>query len=296
MNEKNEPVGTEEPRRIESRTPWQILWRKFRRNRAAMTAMWVLVFFYACTLVAGFLAPYHYETQSPDYSFHPPMIGKIHFRDASGRFVRPFVYGIKVTNRFLKGYDGYAEDRTKMYPIRFFVRGDSYNLPSNTFPLLRWDVHLFGTDEGGKLFLLGTDLFGRDILSRIVYGAQISLWVGILGILISMTLGTFLGGISGYYGGKFDFLMMRFVELILAIPGLYFILILRSTLPEGLSSTQMYLLIVVILAFIGWAGQARVIRGMVLSIKEREYVVAAQALGFSRPWIVFKHILPNTLS
>jgi peptide/nickel transport system permease protein len=281
------------PAQIKSRSPWEIVWLKLKRNRAAMFALYVLLFMYGCVFIAGFLAPYGYVHANTDLGFHDPMIFKIHLRDDAGNWQRPFVYGTRVVNPARKLYE---EDKSKIYPIRFFVtspsRDDSYDLlwviPSN--------VHLFGVDEPGRIFLFGTDLFGRDTFSRILYGSQISLSVGILGILISTVIGMLVGGISGYFGGTTDFLLMRLVELILAIPNLYLILILRQSFGANLTSTQIYTLIVGILAFIGWATQARVIRGMVLALKEREYVVAAEALGFSKMWIIIKHILPNTFS
>jgi peptide/nickel transport system permease protein len=281
------------PRVVKSRSPWEIVWIKLRRNRAAMISLYVLVFMYACVLVAGFVAPYGYARTNTELSFHPPMLTAIRMRDETGNWQRPFVYGIRPVNPSRKEY---VEDRTQVYPIRFFVtsvsRDDQYDLlwviPSN--------LHLFGVDEPGRIFLFGSDLFGRDTFSRILYGAQISLSVGIVGIIISTVIGMLVGGISGYFGGTTDFLLMRLVELILAIPNLYLILILRQTFGSNLTSTQIYTLIIGILAFIGWATQARVVRGMVLALKEREYVVAAEALGFSKMWIIVKHILPNTFS
>jgi peptide/nickel transport system permease protein len=172
------------------------------------------------------------------------------------------------------------------------VRGDSYHI----LWLIRSNVHLFGLDDPGRIFLFGSDIQGRDVFSRILYGAQVSLSVGIVGIVISTAIGMLVGGIAGYFGGAIDFVLMRWVEVLLAFPSLYFILIMRQAFGRGLSSTEVYLIIVIILAFIGWATGARVIRGMVLSIKEREYVLAARALGYSDLRIIVRHILPNTFS
>ena len=283
--EPPEPGST----RVTNRSPWQIVWLKLRKNRTAMTAMFVLVMMYVLSLLAGFVAPYDYGTQNPDLSFSPPMATWIRVRDAEGTWRQPFVYGVREVRLNSKVYD---EDTSRSYPIRVFVRGDAYNL----LWVIPTDIHLFGVDAPGRIFLFGSDQFGRDIFSRILYGGRISLSVGILGIAISTTLGMLIGGVAGYFGGKIDFVLMRIVELILALPSLYLILVLRQTFGSNLSSTEIYLLIILILSFIGWASEARVIRGMVLSLKELEYVVAAQALGFSRIWIVVKHILPNTLS
>ena len=160
----------------------------------------------------------------------------------------------------------------------------------------RADRHLFGVDAPARVYLLGTDSFGRDQFSRLLYGAQISLTVGLVGIAISFTLGLLLGGISGYFGGIIDTVIMRITELLLSIPSLYLIIALRAVFPIDLPSQQIYLGIVTILAFIGWAGLARVIRGIVLSIRKNEFVTAAEALGVGRFRLIARHILPNTMS
>jgi len=267
--------------------PWRALWNKLRTNRTAMSGVYILVVLYTGAILAGFLAPYSYETQHDRFGFHPPMLTRIRILDQDGRLSWPFVYGIRAT-----GIRHYEEDRSMRYPIHLLGRGDSYHLMG----LVKTDRHLFGVEAPGIFYLFGSDRFGRDIFSRIMYGSQISLSVGILGILISTAIGMLVGGFAGYFGGAVDFLSMRTVELILAIPSLYLILVLRSSFAEKLNSVQSYLLIVTILALVGWASEARVIRGMVLSLKEAEFVLAARALGFSNTRIVIRHILPNTLS
>ena len=282
----NEPVVAAARR---GRSPSEIIWAKLRRNRTAMFGLYTLAALYLAAVLAGFVAPYKYDTADHDLPFHPPMIGRIHFFDEQGKLSRPFVYGIEPV---AGQHAVYNEDRTKKYPLRLFVKGDRYHI----LWLLRSDVHLFGVDQPGRFFLFGSDLVGQDIFSRILYGAQVSLSIGILGIIISTLIGMIVGGIAGYFGGVADFLLMRGVEALLAVPSLYFILILRQMFGGGLSSMQLYLIIVIILAFIGWATEARVIRGMVLSLKEQEYVLAARALGFSDARVIIRHILPNTLS
>jgi peptide/nickel transport system permease protein len=282
----HEPTLT---RAARGRSPAQLIWLKLRRNRAAMFGLYLLAALYLAAVLAGFLAPYKYDDADHDLPFHPPMLTRIHFFDDQGKLSRPFVYGIAPV---AGQHAVYNEDHSKKYPLRLFVKGDRYHI----LWLLRSDVHLFGVEQPGRFFLFGSDLIGQDIFSRILYGAQVSLSIGILGILISTVIGMIVGAIAGYFGGVTDFLLMRGVEALLAVPSLYFILIMRQMFGSGLSSMQLYLIIVIILAFIGWATEARVIRGMVLSLKEQEYVLAARALGFSDARIIIRHILPNTLS
>jgi peptide/nickel transport system permease protein len=189
-------------------------------------------------------------------------------------------------------FKAYRPDRTVRYPLRFFVRGEEYKF----LGLISSDIHLFGTEAPGHIFLLGTDKFGRDIFTRLLFGARISLSVGLVGILISFSIGALIGGIAGYYGGVVDNVLMRVAEMIMAFPGFYLLLALRALLPTALPSTTVYLLIVLILSFIGWPGFARVIRGMFLSLREQEFSVAAKALGATDLRIIFRHILPNTMS
>lgn len=175
--------------------------------------------------------------------------------------------------------------------LRFFSRG----VPYKFWGIFTTNTHLFGSPTGGYYFM-GGDQLGRDITSRVIYGSRISLSVGILGILISFVIGILIGGIAGYFGGVVDLVLMRFAEVILSFPSLILLFALRATFPPGLSSVQVYLLIVLILSFIGWARLARIIRGMVLSLKNEEFVLSARAMGLSHLKIIVKHILRNTLS
>jgi len=276
---------TEPAIRIE-RTPAQLFWRQFRRNPLAVAGLVILGLLYAGTLFAPFLAPYPENDIDRTRFYHPPT--PLRWVDADGRFhLQPFVHPTRelTTSR-------YEEDRTRRLPVSLFVKGAPYRL----WGLVPLDRHLYGVEAGERIFLLGADHQGRCVWTRLLFGAQISLTVGLVGIAISFTLGMLLGGISGYFGGWIDAVVMRFVELLLSIPGLYLIVALRGVFPSDLPSHQVYLAIIAILAFIGWAGLARVIRGMVLSIRKAEYVTAAEALGMSRMRIIVRHILPNTLS
>jgi peptide/nickel transport system permease protein len=240
--------------------------------------------------------------------------GGVHFHDSSGAFtLRPHVHPI-VEKEFEdefgdRSYVRGGMDTSVSLPIEFFVDSEEHEVASVLGLLpIRGKTRLFGVAKPpglvgeARVYLLGSDPQGRDIFSRLLWGAQISLSVGIVGIAISMTLGMLLGGISGFFHGKVDFVVMRVVEVILAVPGLYLIIVLGGYLRQmriddkPLTSRQTYLMIVIVLAFIAWASISRVIRGMVLAIRETDYVVAARALGVPTARIIVRHILPNTLS
>lgn len=254
-----------------------------------MLGLYILAAMYSAAIMAGFIAPYKYDNARHDLPFYPPMLTRVHVFDEQGHLTRPFVYRIVPVDPQLASY---RDDTSAKYPIRLFVQGDKYHI----LWVIVSSIHLFGADEPGHFFLFGSDQMGRDIFSRILYGAQVSLSIGIVGIVISTIIGMLIGGIAGYFGGVTDFALMRGVEVLLALPSLYFILILRQLFGTAMSSTEIYFIIVIILALIGWATEARVIRGMVLSLKEKEYVIAARAMGFSNSRIIIRHILPNTLS
>jgi len=269
------------------RSPWQVFWREFRRSPVALAGAAILIVLYAGAVFADFLAPWTMAQQDLDAGHHPPT--PVHWF-ADGRFVGPYVHGSELVDL---GRSTYRPDTTKRHPIRFFVQGrESYRIlglgPTKT--------RLFGVDPPGRVYLFGSDKFGRDIFSRLLYGSRVSLSIGLIGIAITFFLGTLIGGLSGYLGKGFDLVVMRVTELIMSIPALYLILALRASFPSNVPSDRMYLIIVLILAFIGWASLARIVRGMVLSLREFEYVNAARALGAGTLRILFRHILPNTMS
>lgn len=268
-------------------SPWAIFWRQLRKSPLAIIGGVVLAVMYLLAVLAPFVAPYAQEDMDRQRYFHPPQ--SLHWVGQEGFGLRPFVHPTRLADPATFAYE---EDVSVELPVRFLARGAPYRV----LGLIESDLHLFGVDAPGRFYLLGTDSFGRDLLSRLLYGSQISLTVGLVGIVISFTLGLVLGGISGYFGGMVDSVIMRFTELLLSVPSLYLIIALRGVIPIDLPSQQVYLGIVAILAFIGWAGVARIIRGLVLSIRKNEFVVAAEALGFSRARIIVGHILPNTMS
>jgi peptide/nickel transport system permease protein len=263
-------------------SPWRLFWQRLRRRKIAMFGGAVLIFLYAVAILAGFISPYDFQHQDRDRFFHPPIWPKI-----SGLHL--------VVPRYeqLPGDFVYRAVPNDTRPLHFFVHGDAYKL----FGLIPATVHLFGTgDNQYPVFLFGADQYGRDVFSRLLYGSQISLSIGVIGILLSFTFGMIIGGISGYFSGPTDTVIMRLCELIMSIPALYLIISLRAAFPPGMSSTQVYAMIIIILSFIGWASMARVIRGMTLSLREQQFVLAARSLGQSNLKIIVRHILPNTFS
>jgi peptide/nickel transport system permease protein len=249
-------------------------------------ALLLLIVFYGLILFAGFFAPYDVATQNRDLPFAPPT--RVHLIDAQEKFhLRPFVYGVHSdpTNP-----TGYQDDNNVIYPLRFFVQGAPYKIAA-LFPSGK---HFLGVDEPGRLFLIGSDGYGRDQFSRFLYGGQISLLAGLLAAAISVSLGVVIGSVAGFYGGWIDEVLMRGGELFLALPWLYLLFAVRAVLPLHVPDWQVFLLLVGVIGLIGWAKPARLIRGVVLSAKERNFVLAARGFGASDAHLLFRHILPQT--
>lgn len=280
-------------------------WQKLQENSLARFGAILLLIFYLSVIAADFIAPYGPYVSQTDGSLLPPTT--IYWRSPDGKWIGPHVYPtIQSPTNLQTGDRELKVNFQEPSPIKFFVKGTPYSLfqiklplpPSfeekEIFPGIPFDRHLFGTEGKGYINLLGTDEQGRDQFSRLLFGGRISLFIGLVGIVISFPLGMIVGGISGYFGGWIDAILMRFVEVLMTIPGIYLLVALAAVLPPGLTSAQRFLLIVLITSFIGWSGLARVIRGQVLAIKEQEFVQAAKAMG-ATPWrIIIHHILPQT--
>jgi peptide/nickel transport system permease protein len=264
-------------------------WKNFRKNPLAQLGALLLLIFYLSAIVADFVAPYDPYQSQIDGSLLPPT--HIYWKTKEGQFIGPHVYPTTQGPVDINTGDRQLNvDWQKPSPIGFFVKGQSYKF-LGIFPT---DIHLFGANGEGKINLLGTDEQARDQFSRIVYGSRISLSIGIVGIIISFPLGMIIGGISGYFGGWIDSVIMRFVEVLMTIPSIYLLVALAAILPTNLSSSERFLLIVIITSFVRWAGLARVIRGEVLSIKERQFVQVTKAMGGSSFYIIVRHVLPQT--
>lgn len=260
------------------------------KDKFARAALIVLGIIYITLFLADFIAPYTKDFSDRTMAYVPP--SKVFTIDENGNLSKPYTYNyVRTFNQDTLEIE-YNFDRTKKHYVKFLSKGEPYKF-LGLIPMKR---HLFTTDAGGRIFLLGTDINGRDVFSRLLFGGRISMTIGFLALFVLFPIGLLYGGISGYFGGKVDAVMMRFAEAVMSIPSFYLLIILASILPSGMTSTQRFLLIVIILALIGWAGFARVVRGMVLSIKNQEYVQAAQSIGASKMRIITKHILPQTTS
>lgn len=260
------------------------------RDKFALIALVVLGIIYFSLLFADFIAPYSKDFSDRNQSYAPP--SKIFTINEKGEWSRPYTYNYKREFDPEAMQVDYKLDRSHKYFLKLFVRGEKYKF----LGLIPCSRHFIGVAPEGRLYLLGTDINGRDVFSRILFGGRISMTIGFLALFVLFPIGLLYGGISGYFGGKTDMLMMRFAEAVMSIPSFYLLIILAAILPSNMTSIQRFILIVVILALIGWAGFARVVRGMVLSIKTQEFVQSAQSIGASRLRIIIKHILPQTTS
>jgi peptide/nickel transport system permease protein len=256
------------------------------KGNGKLVLIFFLVLMHIFALFPGFFAPYDYAEQNRDLPFAPPT--RLHFVDNAGAFhVMPFVHPFHPS---ADGSRQYVEDPTPAYPVHLLTRGAPYSVLG--FWTMR--LHLFGVERPGQIFLFGTDDFGRDELSRLLFGGQISLFAGMLGAATAILSGGVLGLLSGFYGGWFDAVVMRAAELFLALPWLYLLFAVRAVLPLHIKTTDTLLLLVAVVGFVGWARPARLVRGIVLSAKERNFALAAKAMGASDFHLLHRHILPET--
>lgn len=290
--EEEEVVKAEEQVEWASLTQWQLMWRRFKRNKLAIVSGIVVIFFYlACVLFAEFIAPYTLPTIFDRYVYANPQ--RIHFFDENRRFhIRPFVYGLdrKFDDKTFRWI--FTPNTNKKYPIHLFIRGDPYKL----WGLIKSDIHLFGVEKNGTIFLLGTDSLGRDLLSHIIYGGRVSLSIGFVGVFLSLVIGSILGTISGYYGGKVDVIIQRATEFLMAFPSIPLWMALSAALPVEMDIIKRFFMISIILSLVGWGGLARQVRAKTLAFREQDFTMAAKASGVSDVKIILRHMLPSSAS
>ena len=283
--------GKQVDERIYYASQWQLIWWRFRRHRLAIISTILLTLLYIVSMFPGFFSPYSPGHRFDQYQQAPPMRIKL-FNE--GRFIGPHYHGlVRELNTETFRYS-FIYDETQVYPIRLFVRGEPYEF----LRLFQTDIHFFGTprEDSPPLLLFGADRLGRDIFSRTLNGGRISLSIGLVGVLLSFLLGVGLGGISGYFGGMVDEIIQRMIDILISIPQLPLWMALSVAMPRDWPVLKTYFAITIILSIVGWTSLARVVRGKLLSLREEDYALAAQAAGASQIRIIFKHLMPGLTS
>ncbi|RUV76225.1 MAG: ABC transporter permease [Mesorhizobium sp.] len=280
---------TPEQSKVFQASQLRLMWWKFRKHRLAVVSGIFLATLYFGILICEFLAPYDLHTRNMDYIYSPPQ--RVHLFH-NGQFVGPFVYGRQMTLDMDTLKRNYIEKQDDVQRIRFFCKGDSYRF----WGLIEGDRHFVCPAENGQLFLAGTDRLGRDVLSRIIYGARISLTIGLVGISFSFLLGIVIGGLAGYHGGIFDLIVQRIIEVLQSIPSIPLWLALAAIMPITWSPILIYFGITVILGLLDWTGLARAVRSKLLALREEDYVLAAQLMGAKSSRIIGRHLIPGFMS
>ncbi|WP_422024519.1 ABC transporter permease [Roseibium sp.] len=278
-----------EQERFYQASQWQIMWWKFKRHKLAVWSGVVLLIFYLCVPFAEIIAPYAPDTRDSYHLYAPPQ--PLHLFH-EGKFVGPFVYGLKSEINMETLQWEYSPDLEKVQPLRFFCSGDDYEF----WGLFPATFHLFCPADGGTAFLLGTDRLGRDQFSGLVYGARLSLTIGLVGVTISIVLGLFFGGIAGYFGGIADTLIQRLIEIMRSLPELPLWMALSAALPVTWSPVWVYFGLTIILGLLDWPGLARAVRSKLLSLREEEYAKAAVMMGAKPKRVITRHLLPGFTS
>ena len=284
-------IALQEEERIYVASQWQLMRWRFKKHKMAIVGGCVLIVFYVLAIFCEFFAPYDPLKFDPKLIFMPPQT--IRFRDENGLHWPPFVYGIQQQIDPVSFRRTYVLDPEKKYAVKLFAGGDPYKM----WGMLEGDIHLIGTEgNAGPLHLLGTDRMGRDILSRLITGARISLSIGLVGVFVSLILGILIGGFSGYYGGVFDTVAQRLIEFLRSVPRIPLWMALSAAVPPFWSPIKIYFGITIVLSVIGWTGMARVVRSKFLALREEDFVMAARLAGSGEFRIVTRHMVPSFLS
>jgi peptide/nickel transport system permease protein len=273
---------------LHSASQWALIWAKFKDHKLAHIGLIILAALYLCILFGPILMPYNSWDDSK-YIYCPPT--PVHFFH-NGKIHRPFVYKQNIITNAETFNRSIETDKSKPYPVKFFVKGFEYRW----LGFIRWDRHLFGVDREVTLNLMGTDILGRDCFSRNIAGLQISLTVGLIGVLITFILGCIIGGLAGYYGGITDNIIQRLIEFISSIPTIPMWMALGAIVPNDWGNLKVYFAITVILALRSWTGLSRQVRSKLLQLREEEYIVAAKVSGTSGWKIITTHLLPGFMS
>jgi peptide/nickel transport system permease protein len=269
----------------------RLMWRRFLRNRLAVAGAVVLLFMYLVVLFGDFFAPYDHLFSNENFVLRGPQ--RLRFFDEAGNFhLRPFVYGTTTSLDTVNLAWIHEDDPEQIYPLRFFVEGRPYKL----FGLIPTNRHLYGVDEPGTAYLLGTDRNGRDMVSRIIQGGRISMTIGLVGIALTILFGSVLGTISGYFGGAVDMVIQRITEVLMSFPSIALWAAFAAALPADMTNLMRFFFISIILSLIGWTSLARQVRAKVLAYREMDFASAAKAAGASHTRIILVHMLPNALS
>ena len=287
------PAPAAQQRRAEEwyvASQYRLMWRRLTRHRLAIVGGVVLGVLYVVAIFCEFIAPYDPSTKNTELLTAPPQ--RIHFFGAGGFSPRPFVYAFTVGEDPVTWRKIYEEDTEVRFPIRWFVRAEEYRF----WGVFKTRLHLFGVDEGGYVFLLGTDTLGRDVFSRIMYGTRISLSIGLIGVALSFILGLTIGGVSGYFGGFADAVVQRSIDFLRSLPVLPVWMALAAALPANWPTIRVYFGITVIVSLIGWTGLARVVRSKLLSLRHEDFVMAAVVAGARPGKIISRHLIPGFLS
>lgn len=265
---------------------WQLMWRKFKHSRTAVIGGLCVLFFYALMVFSNFVSPYGGDQRFIEYLYAPPQ--GLHFNPQSGLHI--YALETEFDKETLKAI--YKTDAKTIVPVKFFVHDMEYSI----LGIFKSDVHLFGSgDKQHPIFLFGSDRQGRDMFSRILIGSQMSLTIGLVGVFLSLMIGSVMGVSSGYYSGWVDNLMQRLIEVIRSFPTIPLWMALAAALPQHWPPERVYFSITIILSFIGWTWLARQLRGKVLALREEDFVLAAQLAGGSDARVIFRHLIPSVL-